>query len=74
VQLCKTPYEVANGADALLLATEWNEFKQLDFSRIRELMRSPVLMDSRNLWDPEQVRALGFTYFSIGRGKLQNGH
>ena len=74
VQLCKTPYEVANGADALLLATEWNEFKQLDFRRIRELMRSPVLMDSRNLWDPEQVRALGFTYFSIGRGKLQNGH
>ncbi len=74
VRLCKNPYEVADGADALLLATEWNEFKQLDFGRIRELMRSPVLMDSRNLWEPEQVRAYGFTYFSIGRGSLQNGH
>jgi UDPglucose 6-dehydrogenase len=74
VRLCKTPYEVAEGADALLLATEWNEFKQLDFARIRELMRSPVIMDSRNLWQPEQVRAFGLTYFSIGRGNAQNGH
>lgn len=74
VRLCNTPYEVAEGADALLLATEWNEFKQLDFARIRQLMRSPILLDSRNLWEPEQVRAQGFTYFSIGRSNLQNGH
>jgi UDPglucose 6-dehydrogenase len=74
VRLCKTPYEVADGADALLLATEWNEFKQLDFARIKDLMRSPVIMDSRNLWQPEQVRAFGLTYFSIGRGNAQNGH
>ena len=74
MQLCETAYEVAEGADALLLATEWNEFKQLDFGMIREVMRTPVIMDSRNLWDGEQLRALGFTYFSIGRGHKQNGH
>jgi UDPglucose 6-dehydrogenase len=68
VALCKDPYEVAAGADALLLATEWNEFKQLDFHRIRGLMRQPVLMDGRNTWDPEYLRSLGFTYFGVGRG------
>ncbi len=69
VNLCKDPYEVADGADALLLATEWNEFKQLDFVRIKGLMREPVLMDGRNTWDPEYLRSLGFTYFGVGRGK-----
>jgi UDPglucose 6-dehydrogenase len=68
VNLCKDPYEVAAGADALLLATEWNEFKQLDFERIKGLMRQPVLMDGRNTWDPEYLRSLGFVYFGVGRG------
>jgi len=68
VDLCKDPYEVAAGADALLLVTEWNEFKQLDFERIKSLMRQPVLMDGRNTWDPEYLRSLGFTYFGVGRG------
>ncbi len=67
IMLCKDPYEVAQGADALLLATEWNEFKQLDFERIFGLMRQPVLMDGRNAWNPEYVRSLGFTYFGVGR-------
>ncbi len=74
VQLCQTPYDVAEGADALLLATEWNEFKALDFERIRQAMRNTVIMDSRNLWDPELIRKLGFTYFSIGRPNFTNGH
>ena len=65
--LCKTPYEVAEGADALILATEWNEFKQLDFERVYDLMRTKIIMDGRNLWDPERMRCLGFTYFGIGR-------
>jgi UDPglucose 6-dehydrogenase len=69
ITLCNNPYEVAQGADALLLATEWNEFKQLDFARIYGLMRQPILMDGRNAWDPEQVRSLGFTYFGVGRAK-----
>ncbi|MCX8024374.1 MAG: UDP-glucose/GDP-mannose dehydrogenase family protein [Thermanaerothrix sp.] len=65
--LCTNPYDVAEGADALVLATEWNEFKQLDFERIYRLMRNPLIMDGRNLWDPDHLRSLGFTYFGIGR-------
>ncbi len=72
VKLCKDPYEVARGADALLLATEWNEFKQIDFERILKLMNQPVIMDGRNLWDPDHLRSLGFTYFGIGRGNFIN--
>ena len=67
IVLCKDPYEVAEGADALLLATEWNEFKQLDFERIFGLMKQPILLDGRNAWNPEYVRSLGFTYFGVGR-------
>lgn len=66
--LCQNPYEVAEGADALLLATEWNEFKQLDFKHLKEIMKRPVILDGRNLWDPETVRGHGFTYMGIGRG------
>lgn len=68
VHLVETPYQVAEGADALVLATEWNEFKQLDFDQIYRSMRQPVIMDARNLWDPDKLRAMGFTYFGIGRG------
>jgi len=66
--LCESPYEVAEGADALVLATEWNEFKQLDFKHLKEIMKRPVILDGRNLWDPETVRNMGFTYMGIGRG------
>jgi UDPglucose 6-dehydrogenase len=72
-RLCDNPYDVAANADALVLATEWNEFKQLDFDRIREVMRQPVLMDARNLYDSDTMRAMGFIYFSIGRQNMQNG-
>jgi len=68
VKLCKNPYEVAQGADALVLATEWNEFKQLDFKRIRQSMKTPILMDGRNQWDGKSLRSLGFTYFGVGQG------
>jgi len=68
VKLCKNPYEVAQGADALVLATEWNEFKQLDFKRIHQSMKTPILMDGRNQWDGRSLRALGFTYFGVGQG------
>jgi UDPglucose 6-dehydrogenase len=68
VRLCENPYQVAEGADALILATEWNEFKQLDFSRIYQLMHNPVIMDGRNLWNAEKLRALGFKYYGVGRG------
>lgn len=72
VVLCENPYQVAEGADALVLATEWNEFKQLDFERIRKLMNRPIIMDSRNLWNPEHLLSLGFTYFGVGRGNYAN--
>lgn len=75
VKLCKNPYEVAQGADALVLATEWNEFKQLDFERIYSLMRTPILLDGRNQWDYEKLREMGFTYFGVGRAsQINNNH
>ncbi len=52
----------------LVLATEWNEFKQIDFERIHQLMNHLIILDGRNLWDPEILRGMGFTYFGIGRG------
>ena len=68
VKLCETPYQVAEGADALVVATDWNEFKQLDFARIKAVMRQPVLIDGRNIWDSNNLLEMGFTYFGIGRG------
>jgi UDPglucose 6-dehydrogenase len=68
VTYCDDPYEVADDADALLLVSEWNEFKQLDMVRVKDLMRQPVLLDGRNIYDPERMRGLGFTYRGMGRG------
>jgi UDPglucose 6-dehydrogenase len=62
-----SPYEAATGADALVLVTEWNEFKFLNLERVRGLMRRPVVFDGRNVWEPERMRRLGFEYYSIGR-------
>jgi len=64
---CESPYQAASGADAVALVTEWNEFKFLNLERLREAMRRPVVFDGRNLWEPERMRRLGFTYYSIGR-------
>lgn len=75
VILCSDPYAVAEGADALILATDWNEFKQINFDQIHTAMRQPIIMDGRNLWDPETLRDKGFTYFGVGRGtRLNNNH
>ena len=60
-------YAALTGADALVIVTEWNEFREPDFARMRKLMRGPVIFDGRNLYKPEQIRAHGFTYTSIGR-------
>ncbi len=61
------PYEAVQGADALLLLTPWNEFKQADMARVIEYMRTPVLLDGRNLYDRKQMQGLGFTYCGVGR-------
>ena len=60
-------YDAIAGADALAIVTEWAEFREPDFARMRELMRNPVIFDGRNLFDVAQMRAKGFTYYSIGR-------
>jgi len=68
VLYCATPYDVAKHADALLVVTEWNEFKQLDFDKIKRLMRQPILLDGRNIYDPKEMEARGFAYRGVGRG------
>ena len=70
VHFAKSPYAAVEGADALFLATEWNEFRQPDFERIKRKMARPVLFDGRNIWTPARVRELGFTYFGVGRPTL----
>lgn len=60
------PYEVARDADALLLATEWNEFKSLDFKKIKQGMRGNVILDGRNIWDGQALHEMGFEYMGIG--------
>ncbi|MBI5480792.1 MAG: UDP-glucose/GDP-mannose dehydrogenase family protein [Deltaproteobacteria bacterium] len=61
------PYDACAGADALVLVTEWHQFRRPNFGRIKSLLKAPLLFDGRNVWDPGQVRALGFTYYGIGR-------
>ncbi|MCR4405674.1 MAG: UDP-glucose/GDP-mannose dehydrogenase family protein [Anaerolineae bacterium] len=68
VIFCKDAYEVAQGCDALLIVTEWNEFKHLDMGWIKQAMRQPILIDGRNIYDPETMKALGFVYRGVGRG------
>ncbi|MGC8828140.1 MAG: UDP binding domain-containing protein, partial [Anaerolineae bacterium] len=68
LQLAKNPYELAEGCDALVLVTEWNEFKHLDLARIRSVMKTPVFIDGRNVYDPEAMREAGFLYRGMGRG------
>ena len=63
----KDAYEVATGADAIVLVTEWNEFRQLDMARLKQVMRRPVIIDGRNIYDPAVMKSLGFTYRGIGR-------
>ena len=67
VEYLKDAYQVASGADALVLVTEWNEFRQLDMARVKQLMRRPVIVDGRNIYDPAVMRSLGFTYRGVGR-------
>ena len=74
VEMAESPYALAKGVDALVVCTEWNEFKQLDLERIREAMRQPVVVDGRNLYEPADMLRLGFRYRGIGRGSGRDGH
>jgi UDPglucose 6-dehydrogenase len=68
VTFCENAYEAAQGVDALVICTEWNEFKHLDLKWIKDAMRRPVIVDGRNIYDPELMRNLGFIYRGVGRG------
>ncbi len=70
VVLCDNPYSVAEDADALLLLTEWPEFKEVDFTLVRDSMRQAVIFDGRNMFDADELKGMGFDYFGIGRGRL----
>jgi UDPglucose 6-dehydrogenase len=62
-----TPYDCVEGADGLFVVTEWNQFRKPDLARIRKAMRTPVVFDGRNVFDPTAIRELGFTYYGVGR-------
>lgn len=67
VEFADDAYKAMDGAEVLVLVTEWNEFRALDLDRVRRLLKSPTIVDLRNIYPPEQMRAAGFDYSSIGR-------
>jgi UDPglucose 6-dehydrogenase len=69
IEMARDPYGAAEGADGLFLVTEWTEFRNPDFDRLKRAMRGSALFDGRNAWDPSKARAAGFQYFGVGRGR-----
>jgi len=67
IRFCKSAYEVAADSDCLLILTEWNEFKELDFKKIKRKLHQPVIIDGRNIYDPKKMKKMGFRYTGIGR-------
>ncbi|MET0404086.1 MAG: UDP-glucose/GDP-mannose dehydrogenase family protein [Cystobacter sp.] len=67
IRYTQVPYEALEGVDALFVVTEWNEFRHPDFERMKKLMKTPVIFDGRNIYDPERMKELGFTYMGLGR-------
>jgi UDPglucose 6-dehydrogenase len=68
-KFCRNPYEAAQGSDAILILTEWNEFKQVDFQKLKSIVKQPLLIDGRNMYDPREMAEKGFVYHGIGRGE-----
>ncbi len=68
VEMFNDPYEMAKGCDGVMVVTEWNEFKQLDLDRLKQLLKKPVILDGRNIYGLEQMKTMGFTYRGVGRG------
>jgi UDPglucose 6-dehydrogenase len=66
-EFCADPYAAAEGAEALVILTEWNQFRALDLGRLKRLMRAPVVVDLRNIYEPAKMAAAGFRYLSVGR-------
>ncbi len=74
VDMFDDPYKMAKGCEALVVVTEWNEFKQLDLEKIKSLLKKPVIYDGRNIYDPASMKGMGFTYRGVGRGYDVNGN
>ncbi|PJF41199.1 MAG: UDP-glucose/GDP-mannose dehydrogenase family protein [Chloroflexi bacterium] len=74
IDMCNNPYDLAKGADALVVLTPWNEFKQLDMGKICQSMKQPILVDGRNMYEPAVMREIGFAYRGVGRGYDGVGH
>jgi UDPglucose 6-dehydrogenase len=72
VEICDDVYRMAEGCDALVVVTEWNEFKQLDLEKIKGLLKTPVIYDGRNIYEPALMKEMGFAYRAIGRGMNGN--
>lgn len=68
VDFCKDAYQAAEGADCLIIATEWNEFKELDFIKLKKKLKRALIVDGRNIYDPKKLKDLGFSYIGVGRG------
>lgn len=73
IEMTETPYVLAKGCDALVVCTEWNEFKHLDMNRIREALKQPIIVDGRNIYEPHEMHAMGFRYRGFGRGYDRDG-
>jgi UDPglucose 6-dehydrogenase len=69
VTLCDDAYACATGAHAVAIVTEWNEFRGMDLAKLKRLMKRPILADLRNLYEPEEVEARGWTHLGVGRGR-----
>jgi len=67
VNFCRGPYDAVKGADCVVIATEWNEFKELDMAKVKRLLRQPVVIDGRNIYEPKKMENMGFRYHSVGR-------
>jgi UDPglucose 6-dehydrogenase len=67
VSYCETAYDAAQGVDALVISTAWPEFRSLDFGRIKKAVKTPVIVDPKNVLDPVRLRAMGFEYVGMGR-------
>jgi len=71
VKYCKDAYDVAKGCDCLLIVTEWDEFKELDFVKLKKMLKRPLIIDGRNIYDIKQMEKMGFVYVCIGRGSAK---
>lgn len=72
INYASDPYQALNGADALVIVTEWNDFKHADLVKVKQLLKHPVIFDGRNIYEPARMKRLGFTYISVGRNSVPN--